>query len=220
MNPKSLAVLSMCFGFAAVAQQAPSTQPTIIVVQQPAGATTQPQVIIVTTQPAQPGSTGQQQQPAPATQPVSPVEASRDYFNQVSEIINHTLARPATSADASWYNADLKRLQELPTTGVDPGLITWSGTVAQTITQAASVIQVGQQRAQARAASVVTPGAYTGEDREERARVDQQNAQKQREQIAQEERARAAEEASRLLSTLAESRARVHAELSAKMPGF
>lgn len=152
----------------------------------------------------------------PASQPSSNAQASKKYFSQVCEVLDRALTQPAAKAVPSFYSNSANKITTLSKENVDPDVVAWGGTVAMALTNAANALDVGKQRAEGRADSVATPGAYDANDpnRNARARVDVQNAQQARRQAGVEERANASEQVANLLANLQDSRTKVAAQLT------
>jgi hypothetical protein len=113
--------------------------------------------------------------------------------------------------------AHARRIQQLPSLDVDPALLEWGGTVADALDRAGHELAVGSQRAQAAAASVQSQSWYSnGGASTPESRAALQNAQQQRRQAAQTERAAASDRAMAILTTLSVPRSKIRADMSQK----
>jgi hypothetical protein len=150
----------------------------------------------------------------------SPAEASQAYYRAVAKSIDVLGPQASASQSGSSLTAQARRIQQLPVKDVDPALVEWAGTVAQTLGRAAQEISIGSQRAQAASASVASASASSagnyGSASTPESRAAFRNASNQRRQAAQTERATAAQKALEVLNTIPESRAKVRAEMSQK----
>lgn len=149
-------------------------------------------------------------QPAPELPPLSPAEATREYFQGVSEALDRVLVEPPATIEATTYSREARRIADLSKENVDPDVVAFASEVSVALTNAANAIEVGKQRAESRSAAVSTPSGYgAGEGAEARARADRENANSQRRQAALEERARAAEQAATFITALQEPRRQI-----------
>jgi hypothetical protein len=165
--------------------------------------------------PPDPSLTAPPTQPA-TTQPSASAEATRAYFNQVSDVLDRTLSEPAAQAQPSFYSDSAHKITTLPKENVDPDVIAWGGTVTLALTNAANELQTGREQAESRANGVPTPGVHDANDpnREQEAQVDQQNAQQARRQQALSEHAAASQRVAQLLANLQTSRTKVAEQLT------
>lgn len=153
----------------------------------------------------------------PTTRPTSPAAATHAYFREVSRAIDEAVLEPAATLETPVYAQYARRIVELPQELVDTDVLAWGGTVTAKLNDAANAIELGKQRAQSRSAAVASPGGFgEGPDAEARARAEMQNAQRQRRQAAVEERARGAEEATRILRELQEPRLKIAETITAR----
>jgi hypothetical protein len=158
-------------------------------------------------------------QPA-AARATSVAEASQAYYHSVAKCIDVVGSRASASQSGTSLTAQARRIQQLPVLDVDPALVEWAGTVAESLDRAAHEITIGSQRAQAAAAAVAAPAASGagnyGSASTPESRAAFRNASNQRRQAAQTERAAASQKALDVLNTIPESRAKVRVDMSQK----
>ncbi len=150
----------------------------------------------------------------------SAAEASQAYYRAVAKSIDVLGPKASASQSGTSLTAQANRIQQLPVLDVDPALVEWGGSVAETLSRAAHEISIGGQRAQAAAAAVASPAASSagnyGSASTPESRAAFRNAANQRRQAAQTERASAAQRALEVLNTIPEGRAKVRADMSQK----
>jgi len=149
--------------------------------------------------------------------------ASKAYYKSVSSVLDYF--RPGTSLaeSAAWLNRNARRIDQLPSDGVDPDLLLYGADVSARLREAAGILSAGQQRVRARSLSAQAPAAYAAGQRDaQRAaqtRADVTNAKRQAEQAASEERANAIQEAAKPLQAANEARGKVRAAMAQKYGG-
>lgn len=154
----------------------------------------------------------------------NPAEASRQYYRAVARILDGVSPKPSPRQSASWLLAQARIIRQLPVLDVDPALIEWGNTVADTFVRVGQELAAGQQRAQVAALGVQTPTAVTTwTDHSEGSTSDSpetraafRNAQQQRRQVAQQERGAAAERAFAVFNDVLSTRGRIRAEMTQK----
>jgi hypothetical protein len=161
--------------------------------------------------------------PAPGGGAASAAAASQQYFRSVSAILERLKPGTSLGDSAAWLARDARRIDMLPSAGVDPDLLAWGASVSAKLRESAAVFSAGQQRVRAASASAQVPAAYApggsgyGDAQQAaQARADRENARRQARQAAAEEHARAATEGARPLQEALDSRAKVRAEMARK----
>ena len=148
---------------------------------------------------------------------------SRAYYKSVSSVLDSFTAGSSLADSAGWLNRNARRIDQLPSDGVDPELLLFGAEVSARLREAAGILAAGQQRVRARSLSAQAPAAYTAGQRDSaraaQARADVVNAKRQAEQAASEERANAIQEASKPLQAAAEARGKVRAAMAQKYGG-
>jgi hypothetical protein len=149
--------------------------------------------------------------------------ASRAYYKSVSSVLDSIRAGASLAESAGWLTRNARRIDQLPSDGVDPDLLLFGADVSARLREAAGILSAGQQRVRARSLSAQAPAAYAAGQRDaQRAaqtRADVVNARRQAEQAASEERANAIQEASKPLQAATEARGKVRAAMSQKYGG-
>src|SRR5205085_2434232 len=145
------------------------------------------------------------------------------YFKTVSSILAGLKPGPSLGDSAAWLARDARRVDQLPTTNVDPDLLAWGGEVSAKLRQSAALFAAGQQRVRAASASAQLPAAYaptgvgSGEAQQAaQARADRENARRQARQASAEERARATTDGAKPLQDALDSRGRIRAAMAQK----
>jgi len=154
----------------------------------------------------------------------NPAEASRQYYRAVARILDGVSPKPSPRQSASWLLAQARIIRQLPVLDVDPALIEWGNTVADTFVRVGQELAAGQQRAQVAALGVQSPTAVTTwTDHSEGSTSDSpetraafRNAQQQRRQVSQQERGAAAERAFAIFNDVLSTRGRIRAEMTQK----
>lgn len=170
-------------------------------------------------------SAGDSAQPAGQTTAArKPADASREYYRAVSRILDNLGPKPSPKQGAAWLTAQARVIRQLPVLDVDPALLEWGNSVADTFLRVGQELALGQQRAQTAALGVQTPTAQTTwTDHSEGSTTDSpetraafRNAQQQRRQVAQQERTVAAERAFAIFNEVLSRRGAIRIEMTQK----
>ncbi len=150
-----------------------------------------------------------------------PAQASQRYYKTVDACLKNFREANSVAATAQSLRNTAKRIDQLPILQVDPALVEWGGMVSTHIKQAAAVVGVGQVQINARVAGVKDPeyviytydsyGNVTGNTN-----VTNTNADKERRQLASQQRAETYQQAINILNKLAGTSAKIRAEMVAK----
>ena len=180
---------------------------------------------------AAPGKAPGDPVPAAAKQPgadaaaarQSAAAASQQYFKSVSSILERLKPGASLGDNAAWLARDARRIDQLPTAGVDPDLIAWAGDVSAKMRESASLFSVGQQRVRAASAGTSVPaayavrgGGYTDQQQAAQSRADLENSRRQARQAAADERARTTSEAVKPFQDALDTRGKIRAEMAKK----
>ena len=164
---------------------------------------------------ARPASTDDPQKRAAA--------ASQAYYRAVSKKLDTIKVKPSPQQGAAWLVAQARQIEQLPLMDVDPELTEWGATVSNAFYRAAQELSVGQQRAQVASDRIETPvsqTAYTpsgsGSADTPESRAAFRNAQRQRREAAQNERAQAAERAFNVFNEILPTRQKIRAAMVQK----
>ncbi len=142
-------------------------------------------------------------------------KASQDYYQSISKILDDLPSQAALTSSAGWLVRDAKRIDQLTSLNVDPGLLAWGATTSAGLNNAAQICATSQSRATARAAAIPTPPNPSGV-LDDRRRAELQNIQTQRRRVIQEEKTNATEQASRILGDLKTARSRIRGDMATK----
>ncbi len=174
---------------------------------------------------ASPGATGATPAPVPAAASVDPkAAASQAYYRAISKMLDSIGPKPSPKQGATWLLAQAKMIQQLPIVNVDPALIDWGNTIAEAFVRAAQELGLGQQKAMIASQSIASPTAYasytdnsegSGSDSPE-TRAAYRNAQQQRRQVSQTERAAAAQRAFDIINQMLGTRGKIRVEMTQK----
>jgi hypothetical protein len=154
----------------------------------------------------------------------NPAEASRQYYRAVAKILDGVSPKPSPRQSATWLVTQSRLIRQLPVLDVDPALIEWGNSVADTFVRVGQELAMGQQRGQVASLGVQSPTAFTtSTDHSEGSSTDSpetraafRNAQQQRRQVAQQERTVAAERAFAVFNDVLSTRGRIRAEMTQK----
>lgn len=149
--------------------------------------------------------------------------ASQKYYRTVSTILDQLSAGQSMAANATTLRGTARKIQQLPVLNVDQDLLAWGASVVDRLNQSAMVLSAGQMNAQNAAMTIESPtaeAAYTesgyGGGDTAASRANFRNAQQQRRQAAQAERARAAEQAYQVITEASKDRADIRAKMTQK----
>ena len=149
--------------------------------------------------------------------------ASQAYYRAVSKKLDTIKVKPSPQQGATWLIAQARQIEQLPLLDVDPELAEWGATVSNAFYRAAEELAVGQQRAQNAADRIESPvgqtawtpsGSGSADTPESRAAF--RNAQRQRREAAQNERAQAAERAFNVFNEILPTRQKIRAAMVQK----
>jgi hypothetical protein len=161
--------------------------------------------------------------PPPDGQPTTdPVVASQRYYKSICTMLDGVKAAASAKDMAVWIRNASRRIDQLPILNVDPALVEWGAMVGMTLKQGAAVMGVGQTQIDSRVAGVTDPdygGSYydvNGYYVSNYNATAAANANRQRRQVALEQRGQAQQQALTIIAPIAETRAKIRAEMVAK----
>jgi hypothetical protein len=149
-------------------------------------------------------------------------QASQAYYRAVAKAIDSLGPTPSATQSANTLSTQARRIEQLPALDVDPALLEWGSSVADAFSRAGHEVAVGAQRAQAAAAGVASPTASANYSNNgsptstPESRAAFRNAQQQRRQVSQNERAAASDRALTILNPLPTARGKIRGEMSQK----
>jgi hypothetical protein len=164
--------------------------------------------------------TGEAQVAGGAQGASDPAVASQRYFKAICASLDSLAPGASAASTATWIRNTARRIDQLPILNVDPALVEWAATVSAKLKQAGATMGLAQTQINSRVAGVADPdfgnydynGGYDGGYND----AEVENARRQRRQVALEQRAQAQEQALGILSSIAESRPRIRADMVAK----
>lgn len=156
----------------------------------------------------------------PAGQPTSdPVVASQRYYKSICTMLDGVSAAASAKDMAVWVRNASRRIDQLPILNVDPALVEWGALVGTKLKQAAGVMGVAQTQINARVAGVQDPeygGSYYDNNGYYVNNYDSsavENANRQRRQVALEQRGQAQQQALTIINSITETRPKIRAEM-------
>lgn len=161
--------------------------------------------------------------PPPNAQPTSdPAVASQRYYKAICAMLDGLHATASAQDTAVWLRNSSRRIDQLPILNVDPALVEWGAMVGGKLKQAAAVMGVAQTQINSRVAGVMNPdygesyydvnGYYVSNYDS----AGNENARRQRRQVALEQRGQAQAQALTIMTSVAETRPKIRAEMVAK----
>ena len=167
------------------------------------------------TDPAQPAAG------AAAGAAASPVEASQRYFKTIDMCLKNIREGTSVSATATSIRNTAKRIEQLPILNVDPALVQWGAMVTTKLKEAAAILSVGQTQINSRVAGVKDPDyvTYTYDaygNASGVSNVSNENANKERRQVAQQQKAETYQQALVILNEIIGTTPKIRAEMVAK----
>ena len=159
----------------------------------------------------------------PNGQPTSdPAVASQRYYKSICTMLDGVSAAASAKDMAVWIRNASRRIDQLPILNVDPALVEWGALVGTKLKQAAAVMGVAQTQINSRVAGVQDPsygGSYydnNGYYVNNYDSVAVENANRQRRQVALEQRGQAQQQALTIVNSIAETRPKIRAEMTNK----
>jgi hypothetical protein len=159
----------------------------------------------------------------PSGQPTTdPVVASQRYYKSICTMLDGISAAASAKDMAVWIRNTSRRIDQLPILNVDPALVEWGALVGTKLKQAGGVMGVAQTQINSRVAGVMDPdyggsyydsnGYYVNNYNSAAA----ENANRQRRQVALEQRGQAQAQALEIVNSVAATRPKIRAEMVAK----
>jgi hypothetical protein len=149
--------------------------------------------------------------------------ASKQYFTQISSILEGINLGGPINDQSGWFWRDARRIDQLPAMNVDPDLLRWGSSVSANLRQASAILDAGQQRVIASAHAAQAPVAsysYDGggnQDGQYQTALD--NYRRQIQRSADQIRAQVTQEANKPLQAAIDSRDQIRATMAGRYPG-
>ena len=147
--------------------------------------------------------------------------ASQRYFKTITGFLDSFSAQNSAADGAKWARSISKRIDQLPILNVDPALVQWGSAVSLKLKQVGAGMVTAQTAINSRVAGVADPAyiSYTDNEGFSGTDIDRaatENAKQQRRQAALEQRAQAQEQATSILSEIAQTRPAIRAAMVEK----
>lgn len=166
------------------------------------------------------------QKPAAGNEAAEAAIATQKYFAAVSQIVDNLSTGDSMSQLAGWCTRDARRIDRLPILGVDPDVVKFGAFTSAKLNEIARTTYVGQVNASAAASGVSSPvinyGGYDGNGNwnggmsEAEAHATLENANRQRRQVSQQERARSMDAAAQIFDQVRAARNDVKLSMTQK----
>lgn len=165
---------------------------------------------------------------ASAPDPATVALASQKYYRAVSKVVDNFAEKARSAASlakgATYVARDARHIARLPILNVDPELVRWGNGISNGMTDVAAVLGVGGINARSRADNIMDAYATaqpieTSSGQVARSTDDavtRQNIARQRRAAADEEKARALQQATEVLKNIQASRGQIRAAMTAK----
>ena len=158
-----------------------------------------------------------------AAQPAAdPAQASVRYYKTVDACLKNLREGNSVTATATSLRNAAKRIEQLPILRVDPALVQWGAMVSAKLKQAAATLSVGQVQINARVAGVKDPDYVSynydqyGNAISSNSNVTNENANKERRQLASQQKAEIYQQALNILNEIGETTPRIRGDMVAK----